>query len=369
MIKSQLVSFSLVLLTFTGCISNNKNPNKENNRFTETFKFPDSISAKRISFVLDLRNRLAEKYWHDFANKKAEGTFIYFNGTCSEIFFPSKQVLNKLKTYKTFSEDYVLSPRTDSIPYHFELMIAFDSSQADKFYFKHPVQQFLSVEEIGAFIPSIKSTEMWATLVIHEMFHHFQYNNLNFKNYAESIASLNYDIRNLIKLGLDDPDFSSAIQKENELLLKAIDANNEMSIIQNITTYFNERKKRLEAYKSEHPLMEKVENFYTLQEGSARYMEYQCAKELSEFAINQPDSLTLTNDPKFNSFKAFENISLNHHEFSWMTYADASTYHYAIGFNLMRLFDKLGINYKKNLFDNSGYNLHFYLESYLKKYL
>lgn len=79
---------------------------------------PDSLSSRRISFVLDLKASVAEKTWADFGTRTNEGTLIYFESDRSEIFFPDSNVLEKLSGFKKHSDDYVLSGRTDSIPYH-----------------------------------------------------------------------------------------------------------------------------------------------------------------------------------------------------------------------------------------------------------
>jgi len=125
-----------------------------------SLQLPDSLSSRRVAFALELRKAVAKRCWPDFAKKRTEGSFIYFNRDQSEVFFPSDQLIAKLDTFESYSPDYLLAPRTDTIPYHFELMVSLDSNEADKVYFEHPVQQFLSVEETGHFIPSVQSTEM-----------------------------------------------------------------------------------------------------------------------------------------------------------------------------------------------------------------
>ncbi len=359
-----------LVVSIVACQSNTKNPEKETASETSehSFAFPDSLSARRISFVLKLREIIADKYWSDFGTKRTEGTFIYFNGASSEIFFPKEKVLSKLEDYKTFSEDYVLSARTDTLSYHFELMVSFDSLDADKFYFDNPVQQFLSVEETNEYIPSISSTEMWSNLVIHEMFHHFQYNNPSFREYAKSdIGRIPYDVRNLRKLCEEDADFRAWVQKENDLLMHAVEAENDSSVVKHIEAFLNQRAGRIEAYSEQHPFLDQVESYYVLQEGSARYVEYKCIQVLNEYAAN-PDSLAVLEDPRYNSLKEFADVDLTADDFSWLTYAAPETYHYALGFNQMRLLDKLGVAYKENLLDTPQKALHAYLEEYLKEH-
>lgn len=361
----------LLLLPMTSAIiigcQNNESKTAEKVDQSTSFNLPDSLSSKRISFVLGLRKTLAEEVWEEFGIKKTEGTFIYFNKDKSEIFFPSQNVLSKLDSYQTHSKDYILSSRTDSIPYHFEFMISFDPRDSVKFYHDHPVQQFLSTEETSTFIPSVKSTEMWSTMVIHEMFHHFQYNNEIFKEYAKSnVGKLPFDIRNLMSLCKQDSLFMEGIQSENNLLLAAIDAEEESERIANARQYLSLRKSRIGKYQNQHPHLEQVENYYTIQEGSARYVEYQSMLILNDFATKS-EKYNLEIDPMFDSFKEFQSVSLKSNDFNYLTYAGPNTYHYALGFNLMRLLDKMGVEYKAVLLNQPNKGLHEYLEIFLQK--
>ena len=330
-------------------------------------KLPDSLSSRRVSFVLNLRDTVAEKHWSDFNKNKVEGALVYFNGNKSEIFFPSSNVLRSLGGYKTFSDDYVLADRTDSIPFHFELMVSFTEADSTKFYFEHPVEQFLSVEETGNYIESVQSTEMWSAMVIHEMFHHFQYNTPAFLEYAKNtIGPLPYDIRNLTQLCQENEDFLESIRVENEYLLKAIAQDDNAARLPFLKKYLQERKLRISSYGENNPHLEQVENYYIIQEGSARYIEYKSMLALQDLA-HLPNPPQIFNDPKFKKFSEFAEMNLSDEAFNYLTYAGPSTYHYALGFNTMRLLDILGVDYKDDLLDNPEKPLHSYLEDYLSK--
>ncbi|MCH4824437.1 hypothetical protein ML462_14790 [Gramella lutea] len=149
---------------------------------------------------------------------------IYFHEDRSEVLFSSPQVIKRLDDYEKFSDDNGTSKRIDSVPFHMEVMISFDQADSSRFYFQNPLEQYSSVEEVGIMIPSVESTEMWASMVVHEMFHHFQYNNENFREYARSeISNLPFNIRDLISLCREDQEFLAMIQNENEYLLKDIE--------------------------------------------------------------------------------------------------------------------------------------------------
>lgn len=359
-----LVSACIVV---AACQNQNKETKKkiEIEKSENSFDLPDSLSSRRVSFVLNLRSAVAESCWPEFAEKETEGTLIYFNEDQSEVFFPNSRVLKNLEDSNKHSSDYLLASRTDNIPFHMEVMISFDPSDSSQFYFEHPVEQFSSVEETSKFIPSVKSTEMWATMVVHEMFHHYQYNNQHFRHYAKSeIAILPFDIRNLVSLCQDDEQFLTLIQNENDYLMKAISEDTKDIRDLLISTYLQERKKRILKYGANQPYLEPVENYYIIQEGSARYIEYQSMFILNSLA-NKSDSPQILGDPKFKDYEGFEEIDLSDETFNYLTYAGPTSYHYSIGFNLMRLLDILEVDYKIKLLNNPKKGLHEYLEDYI----
>lgn len=349
----------------TACQNPKKDTSVESQKSETPFNLPDSLSTRRISFVLDLKQDVARNAWPEFGKKRTEGTMIYFNEDKSEVFFPDSLVFKSLIGYDMHSNDYLLAPRTDSIPFHMENMLSFDTADSSKFYYGNPVEQYCSVEEIAQYIPSVESTEMWSTMVIHEMFHHYQFNNETYKSFARNeISPLTFNPNDLFRLCKEDEHFLSMIQNENELLMKAISETNEASRDSLISTYLDNRKLRIERYSKENPNLEKVEDFYIIQEGSARYIEYNSMLVLSEF-VNGSNTILILNDPMFKSFKEFKEIDLTDQAFNYLTYAAPSDYHYTIGFNIMRLLDKLNLGYKKELFNNPKKGLHLYLEDYI----
>ena len=223
--KIKLLLIAGICILTTAC-QNQKNDSQksvEHIKSAHRYDLPDSLSARRISFVLDLKKSVAQNAWLDFGQKRTEGTLIYFDADRAEVFFPDQKVITALDDYDKHSDDYGLSSRKDSVPYHMEVMISFDNADSAEFFYENPVEQYSSVEEIGNYISSVQSTEMWATMVIHEMFHHYQYNNENYKAYAKSVIGiLPFDSRNLVALCQEDEEFLPMIQKENDCLMQAI---------------------------------------------------------------------------------------------------------------------------------------------------
>lgn len=365
--KVKLIIALLCLLTIACQDRQNAGQkNIENLASKHPYDLPDSLSSRRISFVLELKKAVAESAWTDFGQKYTEGTLIYFDSNRSEVFFPNAQVIGKLTECKEHSDNYLLCKRTDQVPFHMEVMISFNQEDSAAFFFNNPVEQYSSVEETGQYIPSVQSTEMWASMVLHEMFHHFQYNNKRYLDYAKSVIGvLPFDARNLVALCKEDEQFLSLIQGENEMLMKALSASNQKDCDSLIEDYLNHRKERIIQYGLENPHLEQVENYYILQEGSARYMEYQSMLIFQKY-FQEPTAPMLRNDPKFLSFSEFEAIDLVSEAFNYLVYAGPSDYHYTIGFNTMRLLDQLEIEYKNDLFSDPEKALHEYLEDYFQ---
>lgn len=365
--KVKLLLIAAVCIFTAACQNQKKDVQRssENIMLENYFDLPDSISTRRISFALDLKKSVAENTWPGFGIKRTEGTLIYFNGDNSEVFFPDSLVIETLDDYDQYSADYLSTLRTDSLPYHMENMLSFDAADSSRLFYENPVEQYSSVEEIGNYIPSVKSTEMWVTMVIHEMFHHYQLNNENYREYAKSsISTLPFNPNHLMSLCQEDQKFLPMIQKENDYLMKALSGNNKANRDSLISTYLKERKARVQKYSLELPHLEQVENFYVIQEGSARYIEYKSMIILSDY-FNKPDSIVILDDPMFKSYSEFEEIDFTNPAFSYLTYPAASDYHYTIGFNIMRLLDELKIEYKEDLLNNPQKGLHQYLEDYI----
>ena len=358
---------SVLCLTILSCENKDVSPKQSSAYKTmEAYTLPDSLSSDRVKFVVGLRDVITNDDWPDF--NQYSDPFIYFNKNKSEVFFPTTRVIQKLDDFTKFSDDYLVTQRTDTIPFHFEVMISFNQSDSSKFYFEHPVQQVLSVEETTSFIPSVQTTEMWSTMVIHEMFHQFQYDTPSYRTYAKNdIGVLPYDIRDLMELSHGDEAFLQAIQNENNYLLNALDEEEDRQIRAHLEKYLQSREERISMFFSENDTLETVENYYVLQEGSARYAEYLSMIKLSELSDGS-ETLAISDDTRFNNFNEFNNFDLSHPDFSYLTYAGASDYHYALGFNALRVLDKLDVDYKSTLLDNPHVPIHHYIDQYLRSH-
>ncbi|MCH4824438.1 hypothetical protein ML462_14795 [Gramella lutea] len=133
-----------------------------------------------------------------------------------------------------------------------------------------------------------------------------------------------------------------------------------------ISECLSKRQDRIQKYSIENPHLEQVENYYVIQEGSARYIEYNSMQVFSGYA-SRKDPPEVLKDSMFKSYSEFKEVDLKEPAFDYLTYAAPVDYHYAIGFNIMRLLDRLKVEYKDSLLNNPEKGLYQYLQEHLKK--
>lgn len=148
---------------------------------------------------------------------------------------------------------------------------------------------------------------MWSTVIIREMFHHYLFNAPAYRAYANKIRSLGYDSRDLKKLAQRNPDILRMMNRENGLLMNAIE--NADSRDRLVRDDLSEREERIGRSSAPSPHFEKVENYYIKQEGSIRYAEYPSNLAMNRFLKGGFD-IRVKKDPLFSDFEDFRNFSL-----------------------------------------------------------
>ena len=87
-------------------------------------------------------------------------------------------------------------------------------------------------------------------------------------------------------------------------------------------------------------------------EGTARSVEYNL---YGKFAVMSPDYKLAESDSSYHAYRYFKNYKIENDP--WLYLTSKTTYFYATGFNMARLLDKLKIEYKSRLFNESGLSL------------
>lgn len=321
----------------------------------------DSVIFNRIEYVFSLKSIIRENVWKDFDDDKFDLPLIYYADTCCYVTNPTEDFLNryrpdlvhengKVKIYKTFL--------LDSIPFHMQVSITFGDPSGDYDY-KSPFMKCSSVETTCRTIPGVSSTEEWAMMVLHEYFHGFQFRHPDFLVYFEqNVMSFVPDsIKYKYKSGVW---FKESIDRENSLLLAALESTDDRTISDSIDAFFRIREQRRERAKREFGFdVGCTEKVFETMEGTARYIEYNLRRH---FAAEDTENGLLKSDPCFHADAGFRDFKLENAK--WMYRTDKSVYFYATGFNIVRLLDKLGVDYKSRLFNEGGMSLERLLREY-----
>lgn len=323
----------------------------------------EKVIIDRIEYIFNLRPFIAKNYWKNFDKSKYEVPLIYYTDSASYIANPKKDFVsyfkpklifrnNKIKIYKT-------QKRFDDIPFHMETSSSYGES-IDLVLQPNPIMNCSSLEVTAKKIPETTSTEYWATMVIHEYFHGFQYNHKPFLDEFLKVAAISED--SLALICKNNSWVKLKILNENTLLLKAIQAKNQIETNKYIDSFFVSRKeRRLDIQQKLKVDITDCEKIYETMEGTARYIEY-CLQVA--YATKIPDKNLLQFDSQYKSYKVFENYTMEKDSY---LYTASNRYFYATGFNILRLLDKLNIEYKLRLFNEKNLSLDELLELNYKK--
>lgn len=319
----------------------------------------------RILFVFNLKKTVDEKTWKTFNSAEFDLPLIYFTDSSSYIANPTKKFLNTFKSKLVFENRqikiYKTNFRVDSLPFHMETVMSLGNSR-DEFNFRSPFMMCSSYEETFETIPDVFSTEEWTTMIMHEYFHGFQFKHKSFIDYYEKeIVEIQPD--SLSKIYKNHLWFKKSIDKENDLLLSAINESDTLKIKNLLNAFFTQRTERRKLVREKFNFdISKYEKCFETMEGTARYVEYSLYKI---YSTRPPDDKLVVSDPSFKSFEKFRNYTIQKDE--WLYKTDKTTYFYAVGFNMARLLDKLKIDYKSRLFKEGQLTLEDLLFYYIHK--
>ena len=278
--------------------------------------------VERLRYVYALKVVINDSVWSGFADKQYDVPLLYYGDTCCYVVNPMERFLAKYPTVLVHSDNDIQiyqTKKVDDKPFHMHVTFTDEESDID---YRTPIMRCSSLEQTSRTIPDVTSVNEWATMVMHEYFHGFQFKNDGYLDIYEAITNAVLP-DTLTALAASHEWYKEGITRENDLLLKAIDTNdNEVSRVY-IQSFFKLRNERRERVKKELGIdIVALEQLYETMEGSARYIEY-CL------------------------YRHFGNFNLS--DAKWL-YTVGSKYYYATGFNLLRISDKLEINYKHGIF-------------------
>lgn len=305
----------------------------------------NQVIVDRIEYVYNLKSLVSNDIWENFNNKLFDVPLIYYADSNCYIANPTEKFINQYKPEFVFKNNKIEVYKTlllDSIPFQMAVTVSFDN--VEDYSYKSPFMKCSSPEITNKIVPDVPSTEVWATMVMHEYFHGFQFKHKKYLDYFEkNIVLLTQDT--LKSLYSQHKWFKESIDKENNLLLSAIRSTDTTEIKVLIDSFFKLREQRRVNTKQKLNIdIKPIEEIFETMEGSARYVEYNL---YDKFITKQPDIALLKSDTLYHSYSYFKDFSFE--EAQWL-YRTGSTYFYAIGFNILRLLDKLEIEYKSKLF-------------------
>ena len=276
----------------------------------------------RLQYVYALKDVINDRVWQSFTEKKNDVPLIYYDDSCCYVVNPSEKILNQYTTELVYKGDGIniyQTKRIDNIPFHMHVTI---TDEQDRIDYRTPIMRCSSLEQTSKTIPDVTTVKEWATMVMHEYFHGFQFKQDGFLNAYETIfAVCPQDTLSTLQAQLEW--YKKSILQENELLLKAINAPDLDTTKVHIRAFLELRDSRRTRMKEQEKIdITAAEQFMEITEGSARYIEYRL-------------------------YEYFGNFNLA--DAKWL-YTIGKNYYYATGFNLLRLLDKLGIEYHSHIF-------------------
>ena len=319
---------------------------------------------ERIEYIYNLKPTIAKKYWNGFDKKKYDVPLIYYTGTESYIANPQQDFINYYKPVFVFKNSniriYKTVKRFDDKLFHMETSFGLDES-LDSIIRPTPIMYCSSFETTAKKIPETTSTEYWVTMIMHEYFHGFQFKH---KQYIDTMLkkTANVSEDSLSQIFIDNTWFEKKIKRENGFLLKAIQSKNGSETKSCVDSFFSSRKeRRFEAKAKLNVEIGDIEKIYETMEGTARYIEYNLQVE---YATRKPDKKLVSVDTAYHSYKVFKDYKMENDP--WL-FTPGKRYFYATGFNIVRLLDKMNINYKARLFKEGNLSLEEVLETNYRK--
>lgn len=355
----------LLLIATIGLISCNDQHATSDNKSTKDHKYSTiEISCERIKLLKELKKVVGQNSWTDFSSKPLEGPICFLQGDTTLIFNPTIRIIDKLKSQQQLecNDHKLILWKENYASGQFCMATSIERTDTSEINYQLPVEFCSSVEETRKIIKDIDDTEEWATLVIHEMFHHFQLNHEPFKQYYLRASKKETVKDDIIQLFSVDSLYKKYIIQENNLLLKCIQSTKQDSTLIILQEFINIRKNRLKKYSQNHKSIEYAENVWEKLEGSARYMEYNLMETMKTMSTK---AHTEFNDTLFKNYKQFEKFNIDKEP--WLYQAEKSeAYFYATGFNILRVLDRLNINYRTDIFIKPEKPLADYIIEYIK---
>ena len=280
----------------------------------------ESELIAQIEQILSVRQQLASKYWPEFNDEKYAAPIVIYADTACYVVNPKAGFLKEFSCKEIAADKFQLfkTERLDTIPFHMEThVVLFDSTT---YAGKTPYVMCSDLSETHKMYSDVTDETVWGPMVVHELVHGCQDAHPSHYIARQSIEYKIYEI-DLVTYPSQYPWLNDALKKENDYLLAAISANAESEMNGFIREFLSCRKERKERMMSEFgEVVVKQEEEFETAESLARFMEVQSAILLNSSNPNYAED----------SFFFCENVQ--------------EEYFFITGYNLVRLFIKMGID-------------------------
>lgn len=273
-----------------------------------------------IQEILSVKKQLAETYWSEFDKEEYSAPVIFYADSACYILNPKRKFLNEFECTKLKVKDFDLyrTELLDSIQFHMETHVELDNDTT--FYGRSPYVRCSTLEKVQETDETYSDNSWWIPMAMHEMVHGCQDSH---REYYIARGKVNYCVFELefVQYPIQYPWLMDALIQENNMIVSALNASSNEECQDCIRQFLSIRKSR-KAEMSDKLGVEYVQ----LEE------EFETAESLARFFEVQ-SAIMLGNKHK------------NYKEDSWF-FADAveMSYFFVTGYNLVRLFVKLGID-------------------------
>jgi hypothetical protein len=325
----------LLLLTLFSCKDTAKNES-----------LMDKSYFRHLRYLVNVKNETAQKYWPDFRTSDFHQPIVYYTKDKAFVLNPTNHILKNFEYQEvgTFNQAKVIQlPNSfnDTTSMQFHTGVTSDSTQLS---YKQPVLYFQSYKLTKKFLQEdLKDLEDWSIMVIHELFHGYQWSKPEMFALAKATSMPGGPDKFLGSYHRDLNWYKESVEKENDLL-KAIWIDG-ADLNQNLKQFDSLRDLRIERIKQEYDVdIRAAEDYEITIEGNARYTESLMKRYLAE---NRPDASFLTDEDKKSITNMFEGYEVSKDNNLFNIYN--SRYYYPIGYNISMILEKYEHNFKSRI--------------------
>ena len=145
--------------------------------------------VERLQYVYALKVVINDSVWSGFADKQYDVPLLYYSDTCCYVVNPTEKFLAKYPSVLVHSDNDIQIYQTEKVddkPFHMHVTFTDDESNID---YRTPFMRCSSLEQTSKTIPDVTSVNEWATMVMHEYFHGFQFKNDGYLDIYETITN------------------------------------------------------------------------------------------------------------------------------------------------------------------------------------